>query len=126
MADIATVILRALYRQTSVAIPDWSTENWPTQTVNANKGEKKRLFAPNGALITRPLTQYVTVESLGVMNLHATTDMEMTWTDTHGHVNSQAIKPGRLLVVPDINPAINITFQGIGAVIPFIMYVLGT
>lgn len=126
MADIVTVRLESLYRSTATAVPDWSTEDWPIQMILANKGEKHRVLVPFATPITRSFTNYLTIEHVALFNLHATASVTIIWTTTVAVVCSQILKPGRLMVIPDANPASPLTLQGIGVFVPLLYVVAGT
>lgn len=126
MTDIATVALQALYRTSPTSIPRFSTANWPVQTISANHGETHRVFVPNLTQITRSFSHYATIEHFAIVNLHATSRAEISWRDTMGHLNTQVLRFGRIMVIPDIDPAFNLVLHGIDAVTPVLYLIMGT
>jgi len=126
VADLVSIALDTLYRTSPTAIPSWSTDSWPVQTINAAHGETHRVYVPNLTQITRSFSHYATIEHFAIFNLHATSRAEISWQDTSAHLNTQILRPRRLMVIPDLNPSTNLVLHGIDAVTPMLYLIAGT
>lgn len=113
MADLFTVSLQALLRETATSIPEWSVTEWPQGSLTPTQNFKMSITAGPGA-ITVPLNGFVLVQYLAIQGIETGVSYNLTYKDNANNTHTILCASGFPVAVTSVSPSLSLTILPFG------------
>lgn len=120
MSDILTIALQAIYRTTSTATPDWSTEAWSPYVMAPNSGEINKFSVSFPTTFVYDISHYLSSLVMMIKNTSSSGFFVVQWNDGL-NLSSQLIRAGNIALIPAVSSGTALTFISAGGTQTFIM-----